>query len=322
MTKTLGTHGAKIRLGISSCLLGQKVRFDGNHKHDSFLTGTLGKYFEWVPVCPEVAIGLGIPRPPIRLVGSSDAPRAVGVKHVSLDVTDKLAAYGSRQSRQLDDLSGYVFKSKSPSCGMERVKIYQRDGVPAKSGRGIYAEAFLAGQPWLPAEEEGRLSDPRLRENFIERVFVYRRWQDCAAHGLTASRLVEFHARHKLALMAHDVEAYRALGRMVAQAGRRNLKESGHEYLLRMMQAFQRLATPARHANVLMHLMGYLKKCLDADAKAELLGMIHAYRRGEVPFAAPLTLLKHHFRRHPDPYIVGQTYLNPDPRELMLRGGL
>lgn len=322
MAKFPDMSNAKIRLGISSCLLGQKVRFDGNHKHDSFLTGTLGEYFEWVPVCPEVAIGLGIPRPPIRLVGSPAAPRAVGVKDVSLDVTDKLAAYGKQQARKLDGLSGYVFKSRSPSCGMERVKIYQSGGVPAKSGRGIYAEAFLSGQPWLPAEEEGRLSDPRLRENFIERVFVYQRWQELVAHGLTAARLVDFHTRHKLALMAHDVEAYRALGRLVAQAGRRNLKQSGHEYLLRMMQAIQKLATPSRHANVLMHLMGYLKKHLDADDKTELLGTIHAYRRGEAPFAAPLILLKHHFRRHPDPYIAGQTYLNPDSRELMLRGGL
>ncbi len=318
----MSTHGARIRLGISSCLLGQRVRFDGDHKLDSFLTGTLGQYFEWVPVCPEVAIGLGVPRPPIRLVGSPSAPCAVGVKDTSLDVTDKLAACGKQQARKLDDLSGYVFKSRSPSCGMERVKVYQHAGAPAKSGRGIYADAFLSGRPWFPAEEEGRLGNPRLRENFIERVFVYRRWQEYVAHGLTASRLVEFHTRHKLALMAHDVEAYSALGRLVAQAGRRNLKESGREYLLRLMQAFQRLATPARHANVLMHLMGYLKKHLDAGDKAELLAMIHAYRRGAAPFAAPLTLLRHHFRRHPDPYIAGQTYLHPDPRELLLRGGL
>ncbi|MCR4301238.1 MAG: DUF523 and DUF1722 domain-containing protein [Sulfuricaulis sp.] len=322
MTQSPVAHGTKIRLGISSCLLGQKVRFDGNHKLDSFLTGTLGEYFEWVPVCPEVAIGLGVPRPPIRLVGSPAAPRAVGVKDGSLDVTDKLATYGKQQARKLGDLSGYVFKSRSPSCGIERVKVYQHSGAPAKSGRGIYADAFLCGQPWLPAEEEGRLSIPRLRENFIERVFVYRRWQELMTRGLTASRLVEFHTHHKLALMAHDVEAYRALGRWVAQAGRRNLRKTGQEYLARLMQAFQRLATPARHANVLMHLLGYLKKQIDAEDKAELLGMIHAYRRGEAPFATPLTLLKHHFRRHPNPYVSGQTYLNPDPRELLLRGGL
>lgn len=315
------SSGAAIRLGISSCLLGQKVRFDGDHKLDHFLHDTLGQFFEWVPVCPEVAIGLGVPRPPIRLVGSASAPRAVGVKDATMDVTDKLAAYGKQQAHKLHKLSGYVFKSRSPSCGLERVKIHQHAGIPAKRGRGIYADAFLAGQPWLPAEEEGRLGDPRLRENFIERVFVYHRWQLLAAQGLTAARLVEFHTRHKLALMAHDVEAYRRLGRLVARAGRGRLKETGHEYLVCLMQALQRPATPARHANVLMHLMGYLKKHLDAADKTELLDVIHAYRRGAAPFAAPLTLLRHHFRRHPDPYIAGQTYLNPDPRELLLRGG-
>lgn len=320
--KTTDGHGSRIRLGISSCLLGQKVRFDGNHKHDSFLTGTLGLFFEWVPVCPEVAIGLGIPRPPIRLVGSPSSPRAVGVKDASIDVTDKLAAYGKRQARALENLSGYIFKSKSPSCGMERVKVYHAGRAPAANGRGIYADAFLSVQPWLPAEEEGRLSNPRLRENFIERVFVYRRWQELVARGLSASRLVEFHAHHKLALMTHDVEAYRALGRLVAQAGRRNLKEFGHDYIRRLMDALQRPATPARHANVMMHLMGYLKKQLDAEDKSELLEMIHAYRRGETPFAAPLTLLRHYFRRFPDPYILRQTYLHPDSRELLLRGGL
>lgn len=316
------TDGSRIRLGISSCLLGEKVRFDGNHKHDSFLTGTLGQFFEWVPVCPEVAIGLGVPRPPIRLVGSAASPRAVGVKDASIDVTDKLAAYGRRQAHALENLSGYIFKSKSPSCGMERVRVYQAHGAPAANGRGIYADAFLSAQPWLPAEEEGRLSNPRLRENFIERVFVYRRWQELATRGLSASRLVEFHTDHKLALMAHDVAAYQTLGRRVAQAGRRHLKEFGQEYIRRLMDALQRLATPARHANVMMHLMGYLKKQLDAEDKSELIEMIHAYRRGETPFAAPLTLLRHYFRRFPDPYILRQTYLHPDPRELLLRGGL
>ncbi|MHB8667604.1 MAG: YbgA family protein [Burkholderiales bacterium] len=312
-------HGPRIRLGISSCLLGEKVRFDGNHKHDSFLTGTLGQFFEWVPVCPEVAIGLGIPRPPIRLTGSPAAPRAVGVKDPDMDVTDRLADYGRRQARKLDDICGYIFKSKSPSCGMERVKVHH-GGAPAARGRGIYADAFLTAQPWLPAEEEGRLGDLRLRENFIERVFVYRRWQDLTDHGLTAARLVDFHTRHKLALMAHDVEGYRALGRFVAGAGGRISQETGREYIRRLMESLKRPATPARHANVLMHLIGYLKQRLHAEDKAELLELIHAYRRGQAPFAAPLTLLRHHFRRFPDPYVARQTYLHPDPRELLLRG--
>ncbi|MHB8535614.1 MAG: YbgA family protein [Sulfuricaulis sp.] len=314
-------QGRRIRLGISSCLLGEKVRFDGNHKHDSYLTGTLGRVFEWVPVCPEVAIGLGIPRLPIRLAGARAAPRAVGVGDPRVDVTDRLADFGRRQARRLDDISGYVFKSRSPSCGLERVKIYQRGRAPASRGRGIYAAAFLAAQPWLPAEEEGRLGDPRLRENFIERVFVYRRWQELMRRGLTASRLVEFHRCHKLTLMAHDVEAYRALGRFVARAGRRISRATGREYIRRLMESLKRPATPARHANVLMHLMGYLKKHLDAADKAELLALIHAYRRGTAPLAAVLTLLRRHFRRFPDPYVACQTYLYPDPRERLLRDG-
>jgi uncharacterized protein YbgA (DUF1722 family)/uncharacterized protein YbbK (DUF523 family) len=320
--KTSNRRDSKIRLGISSCLLGQKVRFDGNHKLNSILADTLGQFFEWVPVCPEVGIGLTIPRPPIRLVGSLRALHAVSVTDPSMDVTDKLVAYGKKQARHLDDLSGYVFKSKSPSCGMERVKTYQGGRAPAANGRGIYAAAFLASQPGLPAEEEGRLNNPRLRENFIERVFVYRRWQELVAVGLTASRLADFHARHQLALMVHDVEAYRALGRLVAQSGRYSLKALRQEYIGRFMDAFKRLATPARHANVLLHLLVFLKERLDAADKAEMLELIHAYRRGETPLAAPLTLMKHHFRRFPDPHIERQTYLTPDPRELLLRGGL
>ncbi len=321
MTSSHG-HDSRIRIGISSCLLGQKVRYDGNHQHDSFLTGTLGRFFEWVPVCPEVAIGLGVPRPPIRLTGSPAKPRAVGIEDPDIDVTEKLAAYGRKQARVLDDISGYIFKSKSPSCGLERVKVYPFAGAPAKRGRGIYADAFLAAQPWLPAEEEGRLGDPRLRENFIERVFVYRRWQELLARGLTAGRLVEFHARHKLTLMAHDVEACRALDRLVAQAGSRRPKALARDYISRLMAALQRPATPARHAKVLMHLVGRLKENLNAADKAELLELIHAYRRGEALRLAPVTLLRHHFRRRPDRDIAGQTYLHPDPRELRLRGGL
>lgn len=315
-------RGGKIRLGVSSCLLGQKVRFDGGHKHDCFLTGTFGKYFEWVPVCPEVAIGLGVPRPPIRLVGAPTSPRVVGVKDATIDVTDRLAAYGKRQAHALGDLSGYIFKSQSPSCGMERVKIHRAGGTPAANGRGIYADAFLSVQPWLPAEEEGRLSHPRWRENFIERVFVYHRWQELLSRGLTASRLVEFHAHQELVLMAHDAKAWRALGRLVTRAGRRRPQELGHDYIKQLMVALKRPATPARHAKVLRRLAGRLQTHLDATAKAELLESIHAYRRGVAPLAAPLTLLRHHFRRFPDPTVARQTYLNPDPRELLLRGDL
>lgn len=314
------TEPKKIRLGISSCLLGQRVRYDGDHKQNDFIVGTLGRFFEWVPVCPEVAIGLGVPRPPIRLVTLRGSTRAVGVKDTNLDVTQKLATYGEKQARKLDDICGYIFKSKSPSCGMERVKIYSCSGAARANGRGIYADAFRTAHPCLPAEEEGRLGDSRLRDNFIERVFVYRRWQALTTTGLSAARLVEFHAYHKLTLMAHDVEAYRALGQLVARASRANLKSIAPAYLQQLMPALRHLATPARHANVLMHIMGYLKKYLDAASKAELLDVIHTYRRGQAPLAAPLTLLKHYFRLFPDEYIAHQTYLYPDPQELLLRG--
>ncbi len=308
-----------IRLGISSCLLGQKVRYDGGDKHDPYINGTLARFFEFVPVCPEMAIGLGVPRAPIHLVGDPAAPRAVGVHNPDLDVTDRLTDYGRTMGRELAaTISGYILKSRSPSCGMERVKLY-RDGVSSRKGVGLYARALMTAQPLLPVEEEERLGDPVLRENFIERVFAYRRWQEAVAAGLTARSLVEFHAAHKLALMAHGPAPYRKLGRLVADAGARPLQELADEYVQGFMAALKRRATRKGHANVLMHLMGYLKRHLDSADKAELLELIEAYRLGQLPLIAPITLLKHHFRRFPDPYVAQQVYLNPHPAELMLR---
>lgn len=308
----------RIRLGISSCLLGQRVRYDGNHKHDRWISDTLGAHFEFVPVCPEVAIGLGVPRPPIRLVGDPDAPRAVGVDDAMLDVTVKLATYGKQMGRELDGLSGYIFKARSPSCGMERVKVYAGSGH-AGNGRGVYAAAFMLAQPLLPVEEEGRMGDPGLRENFLERVFAYRRWQELAATGITAARLVEFHTRHKLVLMAHGPKHYRALGRLVARATRGSARVLAGEYIHEFMNALRHRASPARHANVLMHLMGYLKKQLAREDKAELLELIHSYRQGKLPLAVPVTLLRHHFRHHPNTTVASQVYLQPVENVLNLR---
>lgn len=311
-----------IRIGISSCLLGERVRFDGNHKHDTYITETLGRYFEFVPVCPEVAIGLGIPREPIRLTGDPAAPRAVGVRDASLDVTDRLAAYGRRMARALGGasaISGYIVKRKSPSCGMERVKIFAAPGAAPRSGRGVYTRALMEAQPLLPVEEEGRLADPVLRENFIERVYAYRRWQDMLAAGLSAARLVDFHTVHKLSIMAHGPEHYRRLGRLASHLGRGNLKPRAEEYVTGFMEALRHRATRKRHTNVLMHLLGYLKRELDGADKAELVEVIDTYRLGQVPLVVPITLLRHHFRRHPHPYIEKQVYLSPHPKELMLR---
>jgi len=309
----------KIPVGISSCLLGAEVRYDGGHKRDPYINGTLGQYFEFVPVCPELAIGMGVPRAPIRLVGDPQRPRARGVKDSSRDVTDALEDYGRRMGGELTAICGYILKRGSPSCGMERVKVYSETGMPAGAGSGIYARTFMARQPLLPVEEEGRLGDPVLRENFVARVFVYHRWQQLVAAGLTPARLIDFHACHKLTVMSHSQAAYRRLGRLVAEAGTRELAELAQAYVSELMTALRRRATPKQHVNVMQHLMGYLKKYLDAADKAELLDTLEAYRRGELPLIVPITLLRHHFRRHPHPYVERQYYLSPHPRELMLR---
>jgi uncharacterized protein YbgA (DUF1722 family)/uncharacterized protein YbbK (DUF523 family) len=313
---------ATIHVGISSCLLGAKVRFDGGHKHDTYITGTLGQYFDFVPVCPEMAIGLGAPREPMRLVGDPDHPRAVGIRTGQLDATDRLAAYGHQMGRKLAGISGYILKRASPSCGMERVKVYDDKGVAVPKGAGIYAAAFMDEQPLLPVEEEGRLGDPLLRENFIERVFVYHRWQRLLAAGVTASKLVAFHTDHKLLIMAHSQAAYQRIGRLVARAGSKPIAALADAYVAELMTALRRRVSRGRHANILLHLSGYLKRALDGGDKAELVATIDAYRRGLVPLVVPITLLKHHFRRHPHPYVERQCYLSPHPQELMLRNNV
>ncbi|HEY5791627.1 MAG TPA: DUF523 and DUF1722 domain-containing protein [Gammaproteobacteria bacterium] len=314
---------AALRVGISSCLLGSEVRFDTGHKRDNYIVGTLGQWFEFVPVCPEVEAGLGLPRPPVRLVGDPERPRVIGVRHPDLDVTAVLAAHAAQRVETLAGLSGYILKKDSPSCGMERVKVYpEQGGAGVRSGRGVFARALQQRWPLLPVEEEGRLGDPVLRENFIQRVFVLHRWQQLEAAGVSKAALVGFHAAHKLVLMAHDQAAAKRLGQLVAALDGRRLKAQAAEYVALLMATLARRATRARHVNVLQHLAGYLKRALDAADKAELQEVLEAYRRGEVPLVVPLTLFKHHFRRHPDPYVARQHYLEPHPRELMLRNVL
>lgn len=310
---------ARIRIGISSCLLGQAVRYDGGHKHNGYITESLGQFFDFVPYCPEVAIGLGVPRLPIRLVKSAQGSRARGVKNAELDVTDKLVAYAEKVVPKLHDLSGYILKKGSPSCGMEGVKMCSPQGRPLATGPGLYAGTLMAQLPELPFEEEGRLMDPVLRENFVERVFVYHRWQLLTAQRLTAKALVEFHTRHKFIVLAHDEKRYRELGRLVATAGRRGMAELGRTYIQLLMQVLKKPATRTRHANVLQHLFGFLKQNLNAADKRELLELINTYRRGRVPLVVPITLLRHYLRRFPAPYLSEQFYLTPHPDELMLR---
>ncbi|MFM1892274.1 MAG: hypothetical protein RLZ44_1351 [Pseudomonadota bacterium] len=309
-------------LGISSCLLGEKVRFDSGHKRDAWLVERFGRYVEFRPLCPEVAIGLGIPRPPIRLVGEPGAVRAVGVKDGSVDVTEALESYAFDTLTQLQDVSGYVFKSKSPSCGMERVKLYDAKGTPSNHGVGVYARVVMEAMPHLPVEEEGRLHDPVLRENFVNRVFVYQRWQQLRRSVLRASALVAFHARHKYMVMAHSQAAYQRMGRLLSQLKGVDLQQVADQYEAELMTALKRRVNRARHVNVLQHMQGYLKNAIDAGDKQELAASIEAYRRGEVPFVVPMALLRHHFRRSPDPYIRDQWYLAPYPEDLGLRNAI
>ena len=309
-----------IRIGISSCLLGETVRFDGGHKRDAFLSDRFGPFVEWVPVCPEVECGLGTPRESMRLVRGEHGVRLLTVK-TAVDLTDQLEQFSRRRVAELDseDLSGYVLKKDSPSCGLERVKVYDAHQVPAKSGRGLFAARLVERFPALPVEEEGRLSDFRLRENFIERVFAYWRLRGLFGGRWSLGALVRFHTAHKLILMAHSPEGYRRLGRLVASARGVPGKEFERRYTELFMAALSVIATPRRHTNVLQHMVGYFKNQLDRESKAELLAAIEDYRRELVPLIVPITLVRHHVRVHDVAYLAGQLYLEPHPKELMLR---
>lgn len=319
---------SKVLIGASSCLLGQAVRFNGGHKKDRYIVQTLGEHFEFRPFCPEVAIGLGIPRPTIRLVRESEGQpiQAVQSDDASKNHTQALTEYAESVIEEMRPLSGYILKKDSPSCGMERVKVYPLDkpkSPPEKDGVGLFARVIREHFPELPIEEEGRLHDPILRENFIERVFVYKRWQEMVASGLTPAKLVAFHASHKYNIMAHNQATLKSLGQMVATAGNcDDLGVLGSQYIQALMAALTQRIGRGQHANVLQHLMGYFSKEIDAGDKAELLNAILDYKKGLLPLIVPLTLLNHYFRKFPNPYIEQQYYLKPHPKELMLRNQL
>ena len=296
------------------------MRYDGGHKRDAFLINLLGPFVEWVKVCPEVESGMTTPREAMRLVSEGGRIRMVTVK-TAIDHTDMMEAYAIRRVKALvaDDLCGYVLKKDSPSCGMERVKVYGRSGPPAKSGTGVFAAALRARFPDLPVEEEGRLSDSHLRQNFVERVFAYRRLGDLFQPHWTVGDLVRFHTAHKLVLMAHSLPAYARLGRLVAKAKEVPRATLRAEYRSAFMAALAILATRQRHTNVLQHMLGYFKRTLDRDSRAELVAIIEAYRQGRQPLVAPVTLFRHHVRRLDVQYLAGQVYLDPHPAELLLR---
>ncbi|MDY7559023.1 DUF523 and DUF1722 domain-containing protein [Pseudomonas sp. CCC3.2] len=313
---------SKPKLGISACLMGVEVRFNGGHKESHLCTQTLKEYFDFVPVCPEVAIGMGIPREAIRLIGDPDSPQAIGSVHSELNVTQALADYGVHMATQMSDVCGYIFMQKSPSCGLERVKVYKDNGLPAPVGRGIYARAFCAQQPNLPVEEDGRLNDPVLRENFITRVYAYADWQALLSSGLSRRSLTEFHSRYKYQLMANNPAQYRALGKMLGSMAKSDPNEIGPRYFSELMDALKKCATRGTHTNVLQHLNGYFKKTMSQDDREEMQRLIGQYRRGVVPLVVPLTLLKHHLRQHPDAYLAQQVYLQPHPENLGLRNAI
>jgi uncharacterized protein YbgA (DUF1722 family)/uncharacterized protein YbbK (DUF523 family) len=318
------------RVGISACLLGEPVRWDAGHKRNAYLVDILGRHVEWVPVCPEVEAGFGAPRETMQLVRSRNGVRLMTTE-TAQDVTGRMTDWARERLRALDgeNLRGYVVKKDSPSCGLERVRVYstlrraRKDepsaGTPERSGRGVFTDALLTRFPNLPVEEEGRLADSRLRENFIERVFAYHRVRALFESQWTLGDLVAFHTAHKLTLMAHAPSAYQSLGRLVATARSRGRADLAERYENAFMRALTTIATPRRHANVLQHMLGYFKKTLEADSRAEIAGLIDDHRNGLVPLIVPITLIRHHVRRQHVHYLAGQVYLDPHPRELSLR---
>lgn len=310
----------KIKLGISTCLLGENVRYDGGHKLDRFLRDTLGRYVDYAPVCPETECGMGIPREAMRLEGNPDAPRLV-TRSTRIDKTEMMVSWAKKRIARLasEDLCGFIFKSDSPSSGMERVKVYDEKGMPAKTGVGIFARMFMDAFPLLPVEEEGRLHDPQLRENFIERIFALRRWREVRGGKSPRGALVDFHARHKLLLLSHSTKLYREMGKLVAEQKRHSLQDLWSRYEALLMEALKLKTSPKKHVNVLMHMMGYFREKLSTDEKKELLEIFEHTAQGFVPLIVPLTLIGHYVRKYNEPYLKEQVYLNPHPLELQLR---
>lgn len=308
------------KLGISTCLLGEKVRFDGGHKLNRYLVDTLGKFVDWVPVCPEVECGLPIPREAVRLVGDPESPRLV-TNRTGIDHTERMLTWAQKKLKALEDdnLCGFVFKSKSPSSGMQGIKVYNEKGIPSQKGIGIFARAFIERFPLMPVEDEGRLNDAKLRENFLERIFVYNRWLDFVQKDGTVAGLVAFHTDHKLLIMSHSQKYLAELGNWVAKAREFEPGELFHHYLTLLMNALKLIATIKKNVNVLQHVMGYFKKQITPDEKQELLEVIHHYHLGLLPLIVPITLLNHYVRKFNQPYLKRQYYLNPHPVELMLR---
>ncbi len=310
----------KIRIGVSRCLLGESVRYDGQHKHDHFITDTLGPFFEFVGVCPEVECGLGVPRESMRLVGDPSNPRLVTTR-TGIDLTARMQSWVARRVAELEreDLGGFIFKSRSPSSGMENVKVYNDKGVASGKASGLFAKAFMARLPTIPCEDEGRLNDLNLRENFIERVFALWRFRQAVRASPTLTTLMAFHARSKLLLQSHHEALMREMGRELAGLKAKEARAHIPRYEAKLMRALKALATVRKHTNVLQHMFGYLRDVVDEADRKELAGIIEDYHRGFVPLIVPVTLLRHYVVKHGIEYLQEQDYLNPHPLELKLR---
>jgi uncharacterized protein YbgA (DUF1722 family)/uncharacterized protein YbbK (DUF523 family) len=310
----------KIRIGISSCLLGNAVRYDGGHKLDRFLTDTLGKFVDYVPVCPEADCGMSIPRESMRLEGNPESPRLMTTR-TRIDKTDQMLHWANAQVLELEkeNLMGFIFKSDSPSSGMERVKVYNEKNIAVRNGVGIFARHFMDHFPLLPVEEEGRLHDPELRENFIERIFALSRWREFIAGKAHLGMIVEFHAKHKLLILSHSTRHYQEMGTLVARAKQIPLKNLMAQYQQYLMEALKIKTTPKKNTNVLMHMAGYFKKQLTPDEKVELLEVLDLYRKELIPLIVPITLINHYVRKYDQQYLRDQYYLHPHPMELQLR---
>ncbi|MEN6509607.1 MAG: DUF523 and DUF1722 domain-containing protein [Smithella sp.] len=310
----------RIKIGISSCLLGIPVRYDGGHKLDHFLRDTLGQYVDYVPVCPEVDCGMSVPREAMRLEGKPDAPRLM-TRSTREDKTDMMMNWAKKRVAQLEaeDLCGFIFKSDSPSSGMERVKVHDDKGMPAKTGIGIFARVFMEKFPLLPVEEEGRLHDAAIRENFIERIFTLRRWREIRSLKFERGALVDFHTRHKYLLLSHSTKLYQVMGKLVAGQKTMAVQELRLQYETWLMEALKLKTTPKKNTNVLQHMMGYFREQLSADEKKELLEIIDHYQKDLLPLIVPVTLIGHYVRKYDQPYLKQQVYLNPHPLELQLR---
>ncbi|WP_462325706.1 YbgA family protein [Desulfoplanes sp.] len=312
--------GEKIRVGVSACLMGESVRYDGSHKHSRLLTDVLGPYLEYVPVCPEVGCGMPIPREALRLVGNDPGIPRLVTRKTNIDYTERMQTWGKKELERLAtlDLCGFIFMPKSPSSGMERVKVYNDKGVPVSKGVGIFARMFMDRFPLLPVEENGRLHDSGLRENFVRRLFVLKRWRTMLDRGRTMGNLVDFHTRHKYMIMSQYPKGYSEMGRLVAGGKELETEELFETYFTMLTRALSLKTTVKKNVNVLMHIMGYFKRDLTPDEKQELLGIIEQYKNGHVPLIVPITLLNHYVRKYEQKYLAEQWYLHPHPVELKL----